>query len=208
MNQLEQLISACTFFSGILGERTEIVIHDMETGEILWIAHGEITGRKAGKADQLSAIRLMAQRAKEAAVPGQLIGYRSAGPEGMSLRSSNLFLPDESGEYRYSVCVNQDVSGLLMLEDWLTSILHAQEKPASPAAPEATVDALIMDILYAELERAKPFSLDSREAKLRILKRLDEKGVFEVRHAGPKVCELLQIAQPTLYKYLKEIRGE
>ena len=40
-----------------------------------------------------------------------------------------------------------------------------------------------------------------------ILRRLDEKGVFEVRRAVPKVCELLGISQATLYKYLKEIKN-
>ena len=36
----------------------------------------------------------------------------------------------------------------------------------------------------------------------------DDKGIFGARGAVGTVCELLHIAQPTLYKYLQEIKEE
>ena len=41
-----------------------------------------------------------------------------------------------------------------------------------------------------------------------LLRRLEEKGVFDMRDAVPQVCELLQISQATLYNYQRELRGE
>ena len=78
---------------------------------------------------------------------------------------------------------------------------------ASPRREAQTIEDLTFSVIVSEIEQAKPFSLDSREAKMSILRRLDEKGVFEVRRAVPKVCELLGISQATLYKYLKEIKN-
>ncbi len=207
MNPLSLLQQVCGFFAAVFGPKTEVVIHDMQTGEIVWIANGEITGRSTGKTEHLHTIRVVANRTENGPTPGTIIGYRSFASNATPLRSSNLFMRGEDGEYRYSICVNQDISPLMQFKGFMDEYL--MENPRFKSEEDGnTVDNLIMDIIVGEIEKAKPFSLDSREARLRILKSLDEKGVFEVRYAGTKVCDMLEIAQPTLYKYLKEIRRE
>ena len=54
----------------------------------------------------------------------------------------------------------------------------------------------------------KPSALGSKEVKLRILRKLEEKGVFQLKDSVPRVCELLDISQATLYNYLREIRTQ
>ena len=54
----------------------------------------------------------------------------------------------------------------------------------------------------------KPSALGSKEVKLRILRKLEEKGVFQLKDSVPQVCELLDISQATLYNYLREIRAQ
>jgi len=54
----------------------------------------------------------------------------------------------------------------------------------------------------------KPSALGSKEVKLRILRKLEEKGVFQLKDSVPQVCELLDISQATLYIYLREIRTQ
>lgn len=207
MEQIELIKCLCSFFADVLNEQTEVVVHDMRSGEIVFIANGAVTGRTTGKTDQTSTIRLLAERAEHEHIPGRIIGYRSVSPKGNALRSSNLFLRGDDGDYRYSICINQDIAGLAALQSYLDGLLGTT-RLEQPLQEEETVDGLIMNILLSELERVKPFGLDSREEKMLVLKRLDEKGVFDVRHAVPKVCELLQIAQPTLYKYLRELKAE
>ncbi|MEG2213530.1 MAG: helix-turn-helix domain-containing protein, partial [Clostridiales bacterium] len=158
--------------------------------------------------DQTSSIRLLAERARELG-GDQLIGYHSKSGGERKLRSSNLFIRDETGELRYTLCINQDVTALLQINDYLQKFTHnlLLEQPTAPQE-QLTIEELTLNIILDEIEQAKPFSLDSREGKLTILKKLDEKGIFEVRHAVPKVCQLLEIAQATLYKYLKEIKTD
>ena len=48
----------------------------------------------------------------------------------------------------------------------------------------------------------------NKEAKIKLLKFLDERGVFLIQKSGQKVCSLLGISKFTLYNYLEEIRGK
>ena len=54
----------------------------------------------------------------------------------------------------------------------------------------------------------KPSTLGPKEIKLRIIRKLEEKGVFQLKDSVPQVCELLDISQATLYNYLREVRTQ
>ena len=71
-----------------------------------------------------------------------------------------------------------------------------------------SLDDVVMKMILSEIALLKPLNLESKEDKLRIIQRLNEKGIFGARGAVGTVCELLHIAQPTLYKYLQEIKEE
>lgn len=206
MDRAEQLKSVADFFALVMGPQTEVVVHDLKAGRILHIVNGFITGRQAGALDGLSGMKLLAQRADRSTTPGMTVGYSSTSKGARKLRCSNLFLRDEQGGLSYAICVNQDVSDLEALQRLVNSMACAAPE-ASPRREAQTIEDLTFSVIVSEIEQAKPFSLDSREAKMSILRRLDEKGVFEVRRAVPKVCELLGISQATLYKYLKEIKN-
>ena len=64
---------------------------------------------------------------------------------------------------------------------------------------------VIADIIKNE---GNPSTLGPREVKMRILRKLEEKGVFQLKDSVPQVCELLNISQATLYNYLREIRTQ
>ena len=205
---LELLKQVGELFAALLGERAEVVIHDMESAQIVWIRNGSVTGRTVGRTEHNATIRFIEEQSARSDKTHYLAGYKSNVKNGKTLKSSNLFVKDENGELRYTMCINQDISQLEVMQGLLAQMTGTVSLTASVGEQEQTVEAITMRIILDEMERAKPFSLDSREAKLSILKRLEEKGVFDVRHAVPKVCELLQIAQATLYKYLKEIKDE
>jgi len=46
----------------------------------------------------------------------------------------------------------------------------------------------------------------NKEAKIKLLAFLDDRGVFLIQKSGQKVCELLGISKFTLYNYLEEVR--
>lgn len=206
MDTLSLIKKMADFFGDVMGDFTEVVVHDVRRDEIVWIKNGNVTGRKLGPASQSSAIRILEKRAEETG-KDKLVGYRSASKSTAVMRSSNLFLHDDAGELEYVLCINQNITDLLQFQNRLEAMI-GDASPLQGSLEGANIDEIALDLVAAEIEREKPFSLDSREAKLSILSRLDEKGVFEVRGVIPKVCEMLQIAQPTFYKYIREIKEE
>lgn len=209
----EQIIRLAYFISKLLGGKAEVVVHDICAGKIIWIENGELTNRKVGDCDEVSAICLLHETYKNSDSPGMIVGYHSKSKNGRLLRSSNLFFEDENHNLQFALCVNEDMTSLVDLRAYCDRFLSTYEEDDLSYAnksleDEDTIETLTMSVILNEIEKAKPFSLDSKEAKITILKRLNEKGIFEVRHAAIKVGELLNIAIPTLYKYLKEIKAK
>lgn len=203
--KLNTLLRICEFLSKVLGPAVEIVLHDLVENKILWIANGELTGRACGEESVPSTIRLLDEQATNTK-RDYLLGYKSISVTGHPLRSSSLFIHDDTGLLHYSLCINQDISFLTSLQQYVDAALGAESTAVSGAPANQTIEEYTLSLIVSEVEKAKPFKLDSRESKMAILRSLDQKGVFEVHRAVPKVCDSLQIAPATLYKYLKEIR--
>ena len=198
------LRGVAALIAGILGPHAEVAVHDLEREELLLIRNGRISGRKPGPTDDAQTIRMLADSADE---DGCLIGYRSAA-NGHSLRSSNLFIRDDQGRLRYSVCINQDLDALdqaRRLLSELSGVCSLEETvPEKKTGPRQMIRAVILD----EVERAKPFSLRSRAGRMVVLRRLEEQGAFEVRGAVEEVCDLLEISQATIYNDLRILRRQ
>ena len=206
MEQEKLLIKFCDFLTHVMGPQTEIVLHD-KAGAIIWIAQGHITGREVGQQDLLPAMELVAkQRAAEGF--DYTTGYKSFSRKGTPLRSSSLFFRDEAGTLAYTLCVNQDISAYVDLQQMLDAFIGDRPAVAQVQPEQDTLDDVVMKMILGEIARMKPSDIDSKEAKLRLIRRLNEKGIFGARGAVGTVCELLHIAQPTLYKYLQESKEE
>lgn len=206
MEQEKLLIKFCDFLTHVMGPQTEIVLHD-KAGTIIWIAQGHITGREVGQQDLLPAMELVAkQRAAEGF--DYTTGYKSFSRKGTPLRSSSLFFRDEVGTLAYTLCVNQDISAYVDLQQMLDAFIGDRPAVAQVQPEQDTLDDVVMKMILGEIARMKPSDIDSKEAKLRLIRRLNEKGIFGARGAVGTVCELLHIAQPTLYKYLQESKEE
>lgn len=206
MEQEKLLIKFCDFLTHVMGPQTEIVLHD-RAGTIIWIAQGHITGREVGQQELLPAMELVAkQRAAEGF--DYTTGYKSFSRKGTPLRSSSLFFRDEAGTLAYTLCVNQDISAYVDLQQMLDAFIGDRPAVAQVQPEQDTLDDVVMKMILGEIARMKPSDIDSKEAKLRLIRRLNEKGIFGARGAVGTVCELLHIAQPTLYKYLQESKEE
>ena len=198
------LIKFCDFISHLMGPQTEVVLHD-RTGKILWITGGEITGRAAGQQEQPSAMEMIA-RQQAAEGSDFCTGYKSFSRKGTPLRSSSLFFRDEKGALDYVLCVNQDISAYVDLQEMLSAFIGDRPEVQQVQPDNDSLDDVVMKMILGEIARLKPSDLESKEDKLRLIARLNEKGIFGARGAVGTVGELLHIAQPTLYKYLQELR--
>ncbi|MBF4694679.1 helix-turn-helix transcriptional regulator [Fusibacter ferrireducens] len=207
MTQIETVISILDFFSKVMGDETEIVVHDLIHNRIKWISNGHITGRSQNDIDDPTTMHIARRHAMDSPLGDMLIGGSSYTKGTTHIRSSTFFLKDPSGKSQYAICVNQDLTHIDAMQKYLEHFTGTSlETIESTSKVDDSIETLTKQLIFSEIEREKPFSSDSREAKLAIIQRLEDKGVFEVKGSIPIVCEFLQIAQATLYKYLKEIK--
>jgi predicted transcriptional regulator YheO len=126
---------------------------------------------------------------------------------GRTVKSSTLPLRDAAGHVFGALCVNLDVTVLRQVGDLLSDLAGL-----APAAVPATTftddfDEVVDAVVRAEeLALAKPVDSLTRRERLRLLKALDERGVFAVRGAAPRIAARLGISRASLYTDLAECR--
>lgn len=192
----------------LLGEDTEVVLHDIEKKEIVYIVNGHITGRYEGYRLESSVYDAVINLADQ---DGHVIGYGSSSSKGNNLRSSHFVVPDEAGNPCALICINQDTAKLASICDTIYSMIrirplaHAEEPKRED---ENYIQQIMQQVIADSIEKMKPTAIDTKEGKMEIVRRLEVKGVFAVKDAVPYVCKALSISQATLYNYLRELRNQ
>jgi len=200
----ELLISFCRFLSEFLGPSSEVVLHDARTGTILWINENPLSHRTVGEVNSTTILSLLDARCRKEQ-SDHLIGSINRSEGQTVLRTSNLMIREE-GKLQYVICINQDVSCFSQIRGFLDNLFAADAPTIETEITEATdIEEMMTNIILEEVKHGDVYRLEGKEAKLAILSRLEKRGVFKVKQAIPKVCEILGIAPPTVYKYLKEL---
>ncbi|MFK7696213.1 transcriptional regulator [Paenibacillus sp. HJGM_3] len=189
------------------GSDCEVVLHDLRRpydSTIVAIENGHITGRKVG--DPGTNLGLEILRGTEN--NGNKFNYVTQTKDGRMLRSSSIYMKDKSGATIGSLCINYDITGLLMAEKTLQSLTMAGP---SQVVKESFVSN-VTDLLDALLQEAqdqvgKPVAHMLKEDKMRMIQLLDGKGALLVKKGGEKICQYLNISKYTLYNYLEEIKS-
>lgn len=197
-----------------LGDNSEVVIHDYRKGydhTLVYAFNSQVSGRSVGDSPKGGMITLFG---KDIETMKDSLQTFSNGPKDSYFKSFTTLIPDENGKIIGSVCVNMDISNLLMAQSALSSFI--QHPVTERTAPTNDIDALatknVDDILQyymqqAELLVGKPMSLMNKEEKIKALDYLDQKGVFKISKTSVLLCETLQVSKYTLYNYLEEARN-
>lgn len=218
VNNFEQLKQIADLIAAQFGSATEVVVHDF-TGEldhtIVYIVNGHVTGRTIGDAPTQSFLKYMNVNHPRKSI--EKVRHISHLPSGQIIRSSTANFFDEDGTLNSSLCVNQDITDLVTLENAVkglsdsgyfeTSVLstNGNEFDLPPSSIHGMMDNIITEALASI---GTPPDKMNKEAKIKLLQFLDERGVFMIQKSGQKVCELLGISKFTLYNYLEEARGK
>ena len=192
-------------FCATLGDWCEVVVHDLKDLEhsIIYIS-GNVTGRKVG--GHMTDLGLASIRAGRTE---SLVNYTIYTDDGKTVKSSSTFVHDENGEPVAALCINLNVTPLLLFSQFLRTL------PAGEAEPEVSesfsqdlaqmVETMIAECAY---QIGKPISLMNKSDRKQVVGLLDERGVFQVRKSVPLVAERLGVTQKTIYNYLTELGVE
>ncbi|WP_274649208.1 helix-turn-helix transcriptional regulator [Paenibacillus humicola] len=186
------------------GGSCEVVLHDL-TGSydstIAAIANGHVTGRKVGDPGTNLGLELL--RGSE--VNGNKFGYVTQTKEGRILRSSSWYMRNAEGKVIGSLCVNFDITELMVAGKTLQGLTAPDAQPAVRETFVSNVSDLLDALIQEAQERVgKPVAVMTRDDKLRMIRMLDDKGAFLIKKGGERICSYLNISKYTLYSYLEE----
>lgn len=195
------------------GPNCEVVLHDLSHPQrsIIAIANGHVTGRKVG--DSLRDLVVTVLRSPHFNQE-YLANYTTRMPDGRILKSTTVLLRDAQRVPVGVLCINLDVTDLRRARQVLDQLSATQEAGAD-AADSSPSD--MPDHIWQVVERVVegaiadagvPVPEMSREAKLRIVQFLDDKGIFLIRRSVEYVAEQLQISRQTLYAYIEQVRQQ
>ena len=198
-NKTKWLGSIMDMMEAHFGKDVELVLHDLEADyekTIIDIRNGEVTGRTVGDGGDNLGLEVVRGAVKN----GSKYNYINYTDDGKVLKSSTLFLRDESGRPVYALAINEDVTQMWQFEKYL------REKNQSGRESDVIVrdvNKLLEDsIKDAQLMIGKSYASMDKSDKQRFIKYLDDRGIFLISKSTQRICELLDIAKCTLYNYL------
>ena len=187
-----------------IGPQCEVVVHDLADLEhsIVWIK-GSVTERKPGGCMTPTGLSLVRSGQTD-----DVYNYTTRTRSGKMVRSSLVFLKDKRSKPIISMEINFDATPFVAFR-------HALETLTDPDEAYAFHDAFIDDapqMLETMFQKAvefvgKPPSAMTKADRLRVVRILDDAGIFELRKAIPTVAGYLGVTRFTIHNYLNEIRG-
>jgi predicted transcriptional regulator YheO len=194
-----------TAIERLFAPRCEVVLHDFSDLEhsIVYL-QGGLSDRSVGGA----ATDLLLKRVRAGDTTRDLHGYVTPLPNGRLLKSSTIFLNDANGEAYGAFCINFDMSTFVSIHKLISDFIKSgTDESVSEALCDdinQTIGTIITETLN-EMEISGP--LLSREDKITLIAKLDDKGVFQVKRAASILASQFGFSKATIYNYLREARG-
>ncbi|GEA15923.1 MAG: hypothetical protein PWR22_1797 [Moorella sp. (in: firmicutes)] len=208
---LEAMKPVARGIAATFGKNCEVVLHDLsEPSSSLIFKAGSVTNREIG-APVTNLVLEALQRYGDATE--DLIGYLNRTKDGKVLKSSTIFIRDNSGKIIGCLCINFDLTEFQLAKNILEDF--CQLKDLAEAGFERTqeqfardinevVDNVVENVLQ---ELGKPVPVMTKEEKVKAVEMLDDRGIFLVKGAVDVVAQALAVSKYTIYNYLEEARA-
>ena len=210
---LESLIMIAHGIARHFGNDCEVCIHDLQANDlehtICYIINGHVSGRKIG--DGASKIVLETLEAlKKGDNVSDHLGYRTHTSDGRILKSSTIFLKDESGKYRFILGINHDMTDFINAQSALSNIVENIEAAGEDIYGQIPLS--VNDLLDNLIEQSvklvgKTPALMTKDEKVKAIKFLQDTGAFLITRSGDKISQFFGISKFTLYSYIDQAKA-
>ena len=210
----EPLVS---FLGAALGETTEVVLHDVANldSSVVAIANGHVTGRGIGS--PATDLILRALRTEQYEGRDFVTGYMVSSSVPNRLRSATYFIRRD-GRIVGTLCINSDQTLLRSLEALVGRIGDSYFEEAGDDTRTETAEKpefigqSLSEMTTSAIDTAlgtRPFPVShyTQEDRLDVVKLLEEDGFFQLRGAVTELAGRLGVSEPSIYRYLKQIRA-
>ncbi|NOX35781.1 MAG: hypothetical protein GXP56_18975 [Deltaproteobacteria bacterium] len=204
------------YLADFLGSNCEIVLHVIEDGVsiIKKIRNNHISGRELGKKTDEIGIRI-SKRNRDI---DYIVNNYETSPTGIEIKTNTFLIKTPDGKLIGMMCVNIDLSLPLLakncIEDFFgklsTSSLAkkiCKEKHVAPVIEEKDIfKSLSRDIINDVIsEHGVPVERMTPEERIAVIGKLKERGVFRIKYAVREVARRLNVSEPSVYRYFKEL---
>ena len=210
---LESLVMIAHGIARHFGNDCEVCIHDLQADDlehtICYIINGHVTGRKIG--DGASKIVLETLEAlKKGDNVSDHLGYRTHTSDGRILKSSTIFLKDESGKYRFILGINHDMTNFINAQSALSNVVENIETTGEDIYGQIPLS--VNDLLDNLIEQSvklvgKTPALMTKDEKVKAIKFLQDAGAFLITRSGDKISQFFGISKFTLYSYIDQAKA-
>jgi len=199
------LVPAIEGIAATFGRSCEVLVHDYRDPEHSVVAvAGSLTGRRVGGSMSEIGLRVLA-RGDEAT---NELNYLTRTGDGRVLKCSTMPLRDADGTLIGALCINVDITALRYVGDFVADIIGTAQDTTQVTAFANDFDDVVEALIREEeTVRAKPVATLNRDERLRLVERLRDKGLFEVRGAAPRIAQRLGISRAALYNDLGAVRN-
>ena len=210
---LESLVMIAHGIARQFGNDCEVCIHDLQANDlehtICYIINGHVSGRKIG--DGASKIVLETLEAlKQGDNVSDHLGYRTHTSDGRILKSSTIFLKDESGKYRFILGINHDMTNFINAQSALSNVVENIETTGEDIYGQIPLS--VNDLLDNLIEQSvklvgKTPALMTKDEKVKAIKFLQDAGAFLITRSGDKISQFFGISKFTLYSYIDQAKA-
>lgn len=194
------------------GPSCEVVLHNLDGADvdlrhtIAAIENGHVTGREVGGPSTSLGLSVLQNRKED----HDAFGYRGFTDDGRELRCSSVYFRNRAGDIIAALCINVDLSAVQQARSLLEALLPTERSAANDAPDEYFGRDLVsvMDTMISEAIRevGRPVAQMTRDEKIGVLERLDERGATQMRKSVETIAVRLGISRVTAYSYLEEAR--
>ena len=209
--RLETLKQIAAGVAAQFGDKCEVVIHDVSTSHpertIVHIENGHVSGRRVGDGASMVVLEQLEHQYEQ---PQDHLCYLTRTPNGKILKSSSVYIHDETGKVSAILGINFDISALQMLESSLHEIISADvHEHREPERITLNVSDLLEDLIrQADELVGKPPALMTKDDKVRAIRYLSKSGAMMITKSGDKIAKHFGISKYTLYSYLDNGKTE
>lgn len=209
---LESFIPMVDFYAETLGRNCEVILHDLRQLEssIIAIRNNHVSGRQVGGCITGFALELLEKKVYEK--KRYIANYIGKTDETKkTVRASTFFIKNRANDVIGMLCVNVDITAFVAarsaIDDFINTTNVAPD--GDPILPEENLDldprALISSRFDHVLSKVgiEPERMTPAE-KSAVVFELAELGVFRIKGAVSEISTLLQVSEPTIYRYLKK----
>lgn len=187
-----------------LGRSAEVVVHDFRRADGTIVAiHGNLTDRSIG--GSMSRIGLELIAAGDSAQDKH--NYVTTTSNGRTLKASTFALRDFHGKVFGAFCINVDVTDIRRAASVISELAGAEIPEPAPIVFSDDLVEVVRSIIAQEvLQIGVPVDRFTRKDREKLIRALDERGIFTMQNAVPITAEALSVSRTTVYNCLNSIR--